>query len=117
MKDGHTSGTPPPQTLERTGRERRTGVHQSAVPGWPRLLNIYQAAAYLGISVDMVREFINDGTIKPVRLPRPRTARMNRRTAISDQVRRLLIDRADLDKLVERWQGQGVIPGGVAAGA
>jgi hypothetical protein len=65
---------------------------------------VYQAAAYLNLSFWTVREFINDGSIPTVRLPRPRTERMRRRQPVTDTVRRLLIDKADLDALVERWK-------------
>ncbi len=76
----------------------------SAAPGWPRLLDAQQAAAYLNVSFWTLREFINDGSIPTVRLPRPRTLRMRKRQPVSDTVRRLLIDRADLDELVQRWK-------------
>ena len=71
---------------------------------WPRLLSVEQAGQYLGVSVWTIREFINDGSIKAVPLPRPETLRQRERRALGDTVRRLLIDRADLDELVESWK-------------
>jgi excisionase family DNA binding protein len=101
---GHTSGTAAPQTLERQGRASQPEVHQAVDPGWPRLLNVEEAARYLGISFWTMREFVNAGSIPTVRLPRPRTDRMRRRRPVTDTVRRLLIDRLDLDALVECWK-------------
>lgn len=91
---GHGPGTAAAETLQRRG----------PVPGWPPLLNVEQAAAYLNVSFWTLREFINAGSIPTVRLPRPQTQRMRRRQPVTDTVRRLLIDRADLDALVERWK-------------
>ena len=82
-------------------------VRSSPAPGWPRLLDIRQAAAYLNVSFWTLREFINEGSVPTVRLPRPRTPRMRKRKPVSDTVRRLLIDRADLDALVEHWKEAG----------
>jgi hypothetical protein len=103
-KAGHSAGTVAPQTLERQGRQQGAQDKTSAVPGWPRLLNVEQAAAYLNVSWWTLREFINAGTVPTVRLPRPQTDRMRRRRPVTDTVRRLLIDRQDLDALVERWK-------------
>jgi predicted site-specific integrase-resolvase len=62
----------------------------------------------LGVSFWTMREFVNAGSIPTVRLPRPQTDRMRRRRPVSDTVRRLLIDRADLDRLVDRWKEPGL---------
>jgi hypothetical protein len=59
------------------------------------------------VSFWTLREFINAGDIPTVRLPRPRTERMRKRQPVTDTVRRLLIDRQDLDALVERWKDRG----------
>jgi len=75
-------------------------------PGWPRLLRIEQAALYLGLSRDVVRELINSGHVVSVRVPRPATHRMHRRRPVSDTLRRLLLDRVALDDLVEEWRRQ-----------
>jgi len=100
---GHSPGAAP-QHLEPQGGGAGAEGNGSVVPGWPRLLNVEQAAAYLNVSWWTLREFVNDGSIPTVRLPRPQTRRMRQRQPISDTVRRLLIDRADLDALVERWK-------------
>lgn len=101
---GHSPSTAAAETRQRRGFAHGAQARRSVVPGWPRLLSVEQAAAYLNVSFWTLREFINAGSIPTVRLPRPRTARMLKRGPVSDTVRRLLIDRADLDALVERWK-------------
>lgn len=98
----HKPGTARPRRREPQGRAMRAADQRSAVPGWPRLLSIEQASAYVNLSVWSLRELINDGTIPTVRIPRAQTLRMRQRGAVSSTVRRLLIDRVDLDRLVER---------------
>jgi hypothetical protein len=86
---------------------------QSCFPGWPRLLDLESAAAYVGLSPGMLREYVSDGTPLPVTRPvRPNTQRAHgiragkrtRRTAASAHVRRLLFDRVDLDTMVDGWK-------------
>jgi hypothetical protein len=77
------------------------GKNPEAVSGeriTPRLLNMRQAAAYLGCSFWTVRDYVLQGLIPVVDMPplRPREGD-RQRTAL----RRVLIDRADLDAFVE----------------
>ena len=85
-------------------KKEATRPAKSTVPGWPRLLSVDQAAAYLGLSFWTFRELLNAGAVSAVRVPRPNTLRMRERRALSDSIRRLLIDRSDLDALVEQWK-------------
>jgi hypothetical protein len=64
----------------------------------PRLLNMRQAAAYLGCSFWTARDYILQGLIPVVDLPplRPREGERDRKT-----LRRVLVDRADLDVFIE----------------
>ena len=64
----------------------------------PRLLNMRQAAAYLGCSFWTARDYILQGLIPVVDLPplRPREGDRQRKT-----LRRVLVDRADLDAFIE----------------
>jgi len=64
----------------------------------PRLLNMRQAAAYLGCSFWTARDYILQGLIPVVDLPplRARAGDRQRRT-----LRRVLVDRADLDAFVD----------------
>jgi excisionase family DNA binding protein len=96
-----------PQALEQQGTQRGTQDRTSAVPGWPRLLSLEEAARYLGVSPWTARELVNAGSIPVTSIPRPQTARMRRRRSVHDSLRRLLIDRCDLDRLVETWKVSG----------
>src|SRR6266540_5996207 len=64
----------------------------------PRLLNIRQVAEYLGCSTWTARDYILQGLIPVVELPplRPREGARQRKT-----LRRVLVDRADLDAFIE----------------
>ena len=55
------------------------------------------AAAYLGISYWTVRALVFAGELPTVKLPCPRAGD-------GRAIRRVLIDREDLDALVERWK-------------
>lgn len=64
----------------------------------PRLLNLHQAAVYLGCSYWSVRDWVLAGLLPVVDLPplRPRPGDRARAT-----LRRVLVDRADLDTFIE----------------
>lgn len=64
----------------------------------PRLLNMRQAAEYLGCSFWTARDYILQGLIPVVDLPplRPRDGDRPRKT-----LRRVLVDRSDLDTFIE----------------
>jgi len=70
---------------------------QSELPR-PRLLNMRQAAAYLGCSFWTARDYILQGLIPIVDMPplRPRPG-----DAGKTSLRRVLVDQADLDAFVE----------------
>jgi excisionase family DNA binding protein len=62
--------------------------------GPPRLLDLRGAAAYLSVSTWTIRDLINSGALRRVRVP------------LGDQgeLRKLLLDREDLDQAVARWK-------------
>ena len=64
----------------------------------PRLLNIRQAATYLGVSFWSVRDWVLAGYVPVVSLPplRPRDGERARTT-----LRRVVVDRVDLDAFIE----------------
>ena len=66
----------------------------------PRCLNRDQAALYLGVSADTVDRLINSGTVPIVRVPVARHRVTGK--GIDGVNRRILIDRCDLDALIER---------------
>jgi hypothetical protein len=60
----------------------------------PRLLDLQGTAAYLGVSPWTVRDLEAGGILRRVRVPLPGNG----------ELRKLLFDRADLDRLVEVWK-------------
>jgi hypothetical protein len=68
----------------------------------PRLLNMRQAAEYLGCSFWTARDYILQGLIPVVNMPplRAREGDRQRKT-----LRRVLVDRADLDAFIEARKG------------
>ncbi|MBI3007564.1 MAG: hypothetical protein HYY53_04605 [candidate division NC10 bacterium] len=60
----------------------------------PRLLDLQRTAAYLGVSPWTVRDLEAGGILRRVRVPLPGNG----------ELRKLLFDRADLDRLVETWK-------------
>jgi hypothetical protein len=54
----------------------------------------------MGVSSDLIGEYVRAGLLSVVRLPRPDTPR-DRRRAFGDHVRRRLVDRIDLDAFVD----------------
>lgn len=73
-------------------------VATPAEPITPRLLNMRQAAAYLGCSFWTARDYVLQGLIPVVDMPPLRTREGDRQRTT---LRRVLIDRADLDAFIE----------------
>ena len=71
------------------------------VPLSARLLDLPTAAAYLGVSLWAIRDLEAAGTLSRVRVPLPPDRRGRRR---GGELRKLLYDRADLDRLIDRWK-------------
>ncbi len=61
----------------------------------PRLLDLARTADYLSVSPWTVRDLEAAGVIARVRVPLP-----------TGEVRKLLFDRQDLDKLIESWKDE-----------
>ncbi len=74
----------------------------------PRLLNMRQAAAYLGCSFWTTRDYILQGLIPIVDLPplRPRDGDRARKV-----LRRVLVDRQDLDAFIDARKRQAASTG------
>src|SRR5262245_1964637 len=79
-----------------SGDRMFTGANGGAVPEvcpvTPRLLDVEAAARYLGVSAWTIRDLDAAGHLPRVRLPLPG----------GKELRRLLFDRTDLDRLIER---------------
>lgn len=94
---------PPGQPLlharRRPGRPRKHPRTEEAPPKPsppldPRLLGVGQAARYLGVSPWTIRSLEWTGVLPRVRIP----------LANGRDLRKLLFDRADLDRLIELWK-------------
>jgi hypothetical protein len=75
------------------------------VPEGARLLDLYQAATYTGLSYWTLRDYVTDGVIPVVKLPcgRQRTrAGVVSRKAGDTSARKILIDKRDIDALIEK---------------
>jgi len=77
-----------------TGKNGSALACQAIAPVSPRLLDLEATAAYLGVSPWTVRDMESAGTLARVRLPLPN----------GGELRKLLFDRQDLDRLVEAWK-------------
>ncbi len=65
--------------------------------GEQRLMNANEAAKYLGLGYWTLRELIWSGAIPMVQLPNKKGGRL----------RRILVDKGDLDRLIERSKENG----------
>jgi hypothetical protein len=74
-------------------KKRDPKYQRQQAPLSPRLLDVEAAGSYLGVSAWTVRDLLDKGTLARVRIPLPG----------GGQVRRLLLDRQELDGLVARW--------------
>lgn len=90
---GHNAGTTMHETPANKGDQQGTTVNKTVAP-LPRLLDLKAAGAYLGISYWTARTLVDTGALPTVKLPMcPRSD--------GRVLRRILIDRKDLDALVE----------------
>jgi hypothetical protein len=69
-------------------------------PLQPRLLDLRAAGFYSGLSYWTVRDLVNAGTLPRVRVPLPN----------GGEVRRVLVERADLDRLLDAWKDRPEAP-------
>ena len=76
------------------GSDDGAAVQLTVVPVSPRLLDLHTAAAYLGVSEWTVRDLEAAGTVPRIRIPLPNAG----------EVRKLLFDRSDLDRLIDTWK-------------
>jgi hypothetical protein len=85
------------------GTEGARDMESCAFPS--RLMNLHDAANYLGISYWTLRDYIADGLIPRVNLPCSRRRKKGGavvRRAGDVEARRIYVDRTDLDALIDR---------------
>ena len=93
-ESGHSPGTVKQEGQARSDEHDRATVQMTVVPIGPRLLDLHAASAYLGVSEWTVRDLESAGTVPRVRIPLPN----------ANELRKLLFDRADLDRLIDGWK-------------
>ena len=93
-KSGHVPGTSASERGINSGPKRGAVAYQAVVPIAPRLLELDDAAAYLGVSSWTVRGLEGAGTLRRICIP----------TEGGRDLRKLLFDRNDLDRLIEGWK-------------
>jgi len=81
-------------SLPRDGTYRMVSGELGSAPLSSRLLDLPAAAQYLGLSAWTIRDLLGNGTLRRVRVPLPN----------GGELRRVLLDRQDLDALIERWK-------------
>jgi len=90
-ESGHVPGTPSAGRGVNGGLAGGTLAVQASEP---RLLSLDDTARYLGVSAWTVRDLEAAGVLTRVRIPLPNGA----------DLRKLLFDREDLDRLIEGWK-------------
>lgn len=93
-KSGPPPGTPGPPVPAGGGPTGRAGSSADTALA-PRLLDVRAGAAYLGLSTTTFRTLVAAGAIPRIRVPTG---------AHRGELRKVLVDRQDLDRLVETWR-------------
>jgi hypothetical protein len=83
---GHTAGT--------TAGKSSEGGAWGPLALIPRLLDLEAAASYLGVSPWTIRDLEAGGVLPRIRVPLPG----------GRELRKLLFDKADLDRLIDIWK-------------
>ncbi len=91
VESGHVPGT---SSAGRGVNDGDPGGALAVQASEPRLLSLDDAARYLGLSAWTVRDLEAAGVLKRVRIPLPN----------GGELRRLLYDREDLDRMIEAWK-------------
>ncbi len=91
---GHSTGTATQEPRVNGGDERGALVTQAVAPVAPRLLDLHAGAAYLCVSQWTLRDLEHSGIVPRVRVPLKNNG----------ELRKLLFDRTELDRLVETWK-------------
>jgi hypothetical protein len=100
----NTPTTPTSQQRKKKRRKKRKSLRQLAQEAAPRLLSLHQAAKYLGVSYWSIRDYVIAGHIPSVSMPALKPREGARQTGPS--LRRVLIDRCDLDRFIESRKQQ-----------
>ncbi len=88
--NGHSAGTASADSTPNGAAQGFVAVD----PLTPRLLNLHSTAAYLAVSEWTVRDLEAGGLLQRIRIPLPNQG----------ELRKLVFDRMDLDRLIESWK-------------
>ena len=92
--EGHNAGTAGQQSRMSRGDNGGALVTLAVAPVAPRLLDLHAGAAYLCVSEWTMRDLEHSGIVPRVRVPLKNNG----------ELRKLLFDRTELDRLVETWK-------------
>ena len=95
-ESGHNTDTAGSQPHIRSGAQAGPLALPSLAPVHPRLLDLHATAAYLGVSEWTIRDLEGAGVLPRVRLPLPN----------HKELRKILFDVHDLDRLIDTWKEQ-----------
>lgn len=93
-ESGQDGGMPDAGSRMTSGLERSPLAQDASAP---RLLDLRTTAAYLSVSEWTVRDLDAAGVLRRVRISLPN----------GGELRKLLFDRADLDRLIQAWKDSG----------
>jgi hypothetical protein len=86
------------------GNAHRDRAMRTALSSWPRLMSLAIAADYLSLSKRTLEDWVHEGLLQPVPMPGA-AIRKNGNIVAHAKARRIakiLIDRADLDLLIDQ---------------
>ena len=93
-EDGQNTGMTVPERYASRGDVEPAAVRRTVAPCAPRLFDLHDTAAYLGLSHFTVRELEQQGILPRIRIPLPHDG----------ELRKLLFDKQDLDALIDTWK-------------
>jgi hypothetical protein len=94
-ESGHVPGTFDTGALDSSGpKGRALALQAPALPFPPRLLDVRRLAGYLSVPEATVYDLASRGVLRRVRVPLPD----------GSELRKLLFDRADVDRLIDGWK-------------
>jgi hypothetical protein len=80
-------------------------MNKSALPAWPRLLDLELIAGYCSVGRRTVEDWIREGLLEPVPMPgstlRDKAGNIVARAG-QRRIAKILIDREDLDRLIDK---------------
>lgn len=93
-ENGHSAGTTDAGSRMNSGQERGALASPAIAPLTPRLLDLRAAGLYLSLGERRLRDLVAAGGLPRVRVPLPN----------GGELRKILLDREDLDRLIAAWK-------------